>query len=140
MRAIASHVLALPLSGQTLRFALAVVLATTLVASVGCTTEEGTTPTCSQDVGQDGNTHDRDNGCNQFAVCSKPNVEDCCVDEMGKPLTGKDMCLCKYGYGVAITCGGEGTGGSGGSGSGGAGGGGAGGSGGAGGAAGAGGA
>jgi hypothetical protein len=107
---------------RTIEFALGVVLATMSVASSGCTTEDGTTPECVQDVDQNGNKHIANTGCNQFAVCDKPNVEDCCVDQMGKPLTGKDMCLCKYGYGEPVTCDGMGTGGTGGAGGGGAGG------------------
>jgi hypothetical protein len=74
-------------------------LAGLLFGSAACADPEGTTPDCTQDVG-DGTHEVKSDGCNQFAVCVRGdqivNAEECC-----KGLTNPyehDACL--YGFGA----------------------------------------
>jgi hypothetical protein len=76
-------------------------LALAFAAALGaCGGEEGTTPTCVDDM-SDPAQRNVDNGCNPFAVCrdSKGNEADpvkvCCAG-----LDGSDLAYCLYGYGV----------------------------------------
>ena len=76
-------------------------LAGLLIGSAACADAEGTTPDCTQDVG-DG-THDvKADGCNPFAQCSiAPNdPAKCCVDQAGKPFVGYELAVCLYGFGA----------------------------------------
>ena len=75
-----------------------------------CTTEEGSTPTCVEDLTDDdggavANRH-LDGGCNPFAIClddqgNAQAPEACCVDANKQPLTGTELQICLYGYGAA---------------------------------------
>jgi hypothetical protein len=75
-------------------------LAGLIIGSAACADAEGTTPDCTQDVG-DG-THDRDveKGCNPFAVCVKGGqvvkAEECCKDIKND----YEQQVCLYGYGA----------------------------------------
>lgn len=77
-------------------------LAGLIFGAVACADAEGTTPECTQDVG-DGTHEIKADGCNQFAVCvvgdKVVNAEECC-----KQFTNEyehDMCLYGYGAGPA---------------------------------------
>ena len=74
-------------------------LAGLLIGSAACADAEGTTPDCTQDVG-DGTHQNAENGCNPFAVCIKGdqivNAEECC-----KEFTNDyEHKVCLYGYGA----------------------------------------
>jgi hypothetical protein len=67
---------------------------------LGCSSEEGTTPTCKPDVTADG--HDKvDDGCNPFATCviddqAAPATE--CCKGFDEGTYEREACL--YGYGA----------------------------------------
>lgn len=89
-------------------------------AAVGCA-QEGTTPTCNDNVNANGMQNDVDDPCNAFGKCIiggevRP-AADCCVDENGDPFTGNKLTFCLYGFGAVDV--GDAPGGSGGSGAGG---------------------
>ena len=72
-----------------------------MFGTVACADPEGTTPECTQDVGN--GTHEvKDDGCNPFAVClgsdgKKVPAAQCC-----KGLTNEyEKQVCLYGYGGA---------------------------------------
>jgi uncharacterized membrane protein YgcG len=72
-------------------------LAGALLALSACSTEEGVTPRCVQDVNANGNQH-LETGCNQFARCEingevRP-AEECCAEYKEQLFD-----LCMYGYG-----------------------------------------
>lgn len=103
---------------------LALLLVGSLFGLGACSGEDGTTPTCTQDVSESGNQV-IETGCNQFAGCfenpSDPNSkllppEECCKDPQGEPLVGQQLALCLYGFGVKPpnSSGGTGSGGTGG--------------------------
>ncbi|HVK69300.1 MAG TPA: hypothetical protein VM694_32810 [Polyangium sp.] len=90
---------------------LAAIVVALMCGAAACASEEGTTPTCTQDLSENGHI-DVDNGCNPFATCVvngkvSPPAE-CCKD-----LQGFELNACLYGYGAAPDPSG-GTGGSGG--------------------------
>jgi len=102
-----------------------------LIAGLSCTSEQSTTPKCSETAAP-GSAE----SCFQFAVCTKGNPpvaadpHECCKDADGKAFEGDDLEQCLYGFGVGPAptgsggAGGTGTGGKGGAGTGGKGGGG----------------
>ena len=99
-------------------FGLTVFALGALFASGACTSEEGVTPRCVQDVNAEGNQH-LENGCNQFARCEIDPADPvkCCTDSGGNPLEGQLLDLCLYGYGAFdIPTENSGSGGSGGTG------------------------
>jgi hypothetical protein len=86
-------------------------------ALTGCA-QEGKTPTCTNNVTDDGMQSDVEDPCHGFAVCVingdvRP-AEDCCVDAEGQPLTGGRLAACLYGYGAFDLPSGEGGAGGGG--------------------------
>lgn len=92
---------------RTLSLSIAPWLMTALVAFAACTTEDGTTPSCINDVNQDGIHRGNDigsDGCNPAPPCrnkngqvvSDPENEELCC----KGLEGLDMQACLYGYGA----------------------------------------
>jgi hypothetical protein len=91
----------------------AVLLVASLLAAAACTSEEGVTPTCAQDMTANGHVK-TDGGCNPFAVCvidgkvSSPS--QCCAPFKDNQY---DYAACLYGYGEGNL--GNGTGGAGGS-------------------------
>lgn len=86
---------------RTPSLSIASVLLLAAVFVAACTTEEGVTPDCEQNVGPDGITPS-ESGCFQFAVCNEGdgNPTNCC----GNPQGGGDCDIerCLYGYGVPI--------------------------------------
>ncbi len=128
-------------SASLLVLAIAAGTAAVLALFAACTSPDGQTPDCVNNVDQNG-VHPNKDGCVQFAKCDKGAPAECCKDADGNPFTGSDLAYCLYGYGGCAvfsiddegkaTCadtydGGGGTGGSGGGGGGGTGGGGTGG-------------
>jgi hypothetical protein len=75
---------------------LAALFAALLCGVSACASEEGTTPTCTQDVDEDGHNQ-VPNGCNPFAICEKnpSNPAACCEGRSGYELEA-----CLYGYGA----------------------------------------
>jgi hypothetical protein len=75
-------------------------LAGALFTLSACSTEEGVTPKCVQDVNANGNQH-LENGCNQFARCEingQPRpAEDCCEAFDPESI---EFDTCMYGYGA----------------------------------------
>src|SRR5579871_3196498 len=72
--------------------------AASAVAVAACTSPDTQSPSCNPNVDQNG-IHPDPNGCDQFAVCDKANVTDCCVDADGGALTGNDLATCRHGFG-----------------------------------------
>ncbi len=70
-----------------------------LIGSAACADPEGTTPECTQDVG-DGTHQNVENGCNPFAVCvvggQVVNAQECCKDI----ANDYEQKVCLYGYGA----------------------------------------
>jgi len=86
-------------------FGKATLLAALFTALVGgtaaCSSEEGTTPACVQDVDENGRVSGVDNGCNPFARCVigdqvRP-ADDCCKSFGAPGEYAYDACM--YGYG-----------------------------------------
>ena len=76
-------------------------LTSLLFGSAACADPEGTTPDCTQDVG-DG-THDPSGakGCNPFAVCVVGGNVDTTAEACCKSLTNDyEHAVCLYGYGA----------------------------------------
>ncbi|WP_281329801.1 hypothetical protein [Polyangium sp. 6x1] len=92
---------------------LAAIVVALLCGAAACASEEGTTPTCNQDLDGNGHIDNVDNGCNPFASCvvngKVAPATECCKD-----LTGYELQACLYGYGAGP----EPTGGAGGGGGG----------------------
>ncbi len=94
----------------------------------GCA-QEGTTPTCENNVTADGilihKVKDPATPCESFGKCyvggAQHPAKDCCVNAKGEPLTGSALTQCLYGFGEVDldSSGGAGGGGAGGGGSGG---------------------
>jgi hypothetical protein len=78
-----------------------------LVGLGACTSDQGQTPSCTFNVDQNG-INPESSGCEQFAVCAKPDPAQCCVDVNGNPLTGSDLTTCLFGYGVVLGDGSDG--------------------------------
>ncbi|MEZ4298785.1 MAG: hypothetical protein R3B70_27790 [Polyangiaceae bacterium] len=84
-------------------FGCAALLALVAMASaLPACAEQGTTPTCEDNITEDGMQADVDDACNPFGVCKKDpaNPEKCCVDDNGDPLTGARFDACMYGFGA----------------------------------------
>jgi hypothetical protein len=68
----------------------------------GCA-KEGTTPTCNDNVTEEGMQSDVEDPCNAFGVCIKGGdvrpAAECCVDADNQPLTGGRLAACLYGFG-----------------------------------------
>jgi hypothetical protein len=80
------------------RALLVTLLAVAASAVAACTSSDGQSPSCTPNVDQNG-IHPVDGGCDQFPVCDKPNVADCCVNDDGGALTGNDLATCRHGFG-----------------------------------------
>lgn len=98
------------------------VLAAWGAALLGCS-QEGTTPTCDDNVTKDGILiNATDKPCQAFGQCiingERRPADDCCVDDDGELLGGYALELCRYGFGEIDldSTGGSGGGGAGGSG------------------------
>jgi hypothetical protein len=85
---------------------LCLLIAGSLFSVQACTAGEGTTPTCEQDVDENGNQN-KENGCNPFAVCRadplNPESEilpasECCKDFM-ENTPAHTTCLAGFGEG-----------------------------------------
>jgi hypothetical protein len=113
-------------SARSGSIALAVLCAVGLLAAwAGCSNDEATTPTCVNDVSDQGVAVDDagahvDGGCNPYPTCrdAQGNAlppQSCCIGpDAGKnaaPTQDQVMCLCSYGVGH---CDNLGTGGAGG--------------------------
>jgi hypothetical protein len=85
-------------SASLLVFAFAAGTASFLALLGACTSPDGQTPDCVNNVDSNG-VHPNKDGCVQFAKCDKGAPADCCVDDKGDPLTGSDLAYCLYGYG-----------------------------------------
>ncbi|MBK8257579.1 MAG: hypothetical protein IPK82_33535 [Polyangiaceae bacterium] len=70
--------------------------------SLGCS-EQGATPTCEDNVTEDGMQNDVENPCNAFGVCvvngERADAVECCVDENGDPFTGGRLDACLFAFG-----------------------------------------
>src|SRR5215210_4535705 len=105
---------------------LAALFAAPIVSEAACSTAEGTTPDCANDVTADGIEPDLNKGCSGFAVCRDQGGNEadpktvCCKDK--KTECGLQTCLFGYGattqadFDAACKKGSSGSGGSGGAG------------------------
>ncbi|MDI3287634.1 hypothetical protein [Polyangium sp. 15x6] len=98
---------------------LAAIFVALLCGASACASEEGTTPTCTQDLDGEGHIDNVENGCNPFATCVvngqvSPPAECCKEDLQGNPLEGYALAACLYGYGAGPAPGSGGDGGGGG--------------------------
>lgn len=103
--------------------AAGLVLAVVGGSFAGCA-QEGTTPTCNDNVTEDGMQNDVEDPCNAFGHCiinkQRRPAAECCVDDNGEPFTGSRLTSCLYGFGeYKLGDGAGGTGGAGGAGGGG---------------------
>ncbi len=81
-------------------------VATALAAFPGCA-QEGTTPSCENNVTKDGilihKVKDPATPCESFGKCyvggAQRPAKDCCVNAKGEPLTGSSLTQCLYGFG-----------------------------------------
>lgn len=89
------------------RYALLVIAAFAAPALAGCTMGDGTTPTCTDDVGSNGKpvaSQNEEGGCNRYATCtdSTGKAADpravCCKD-----LTSFELSTCLAGYGIGVS-------------------------------------
>ncbi len=88
---------------STLACAVAFGLAAVSASFVGCA-QEGTTPTCENNVSSDGILINKTKTpCESFGRCyvdgKQHPAKDCCVDKNGDPLGGSSLTQCLYGFG-----------------------------------------
>lgn len=79
---------------------LALSFASLLALGAACTTEEGTTPSCEQNVDPDTGITPSEKGCHQVLACpGDPSAVQCCGQNPPN-MVSCDIVLCRYGYGV----------------------------------------
>ncbi len=64
-----------------------------------CTSGDGVTPSCINNINDAGFMYPIDGGCYSFAECPMGSPQLCCVDG-GTPLNGNMLAECLYGYGA----------------------------------------
>ena len=72
--------------------------AAALCALPSCTSGNGVTPSCIDNINDAGFMYPVDGGCYTFAVCPMGSPEACCGDG-GVPLNSNMYAECLYGYG-----------------------------------------